>query len=256
VRINDRFGALAEEYHVASRNLSAFKHVFTAHQVHYDEHVQQLVRDAPLHVDTAVRVPLRRGAGVETSLERAITTRVSDRRFAAAPLAAEQLATLLYLANAVRPPDDERTPCPPRRNVPSSGNLGSIEIYPIIHRVETVEPGIYHFDTVRHDLALLRPGRFSAWLTECVFYQVEFGEAAAALVLAGAIGRLSVKYGARGYRLGLLDAGHVSQNIYLTATAMGLKACATAGFIDDALDAALGLNGLDVATLLVCLVGR
>jgi hypothetical protein len=37
---------------------------------------------------------------------------------------------------------------------------------------------------------------------------------------------------------------------------MGLQECATAGFIDDAVDSALGLDGLDAASILVVLVGR
>ena len=121
--------------------------------------------------------------------------------------------------------------------------------------VEGLDPGMYHYDSVRHDLALLRPGDFRDWLREVVLFQLEFPEAAAALVLTGAIGRLRAKYGLRGYRFALLDAGHVSENIYLVATALGLQVSATAGFIDDEMDAALGLDGLDTATTLVLLVG-
>ena len=64
-----------------------------------------------------------------------------------------------------------------------------------------------------------------------------------------------MKYSLRGYRFGLLDVGHVSQNLYLVASALGLQVCATAGFIDDVLDSALGLDGLDVASMLMVLVG-
>jgi SagB-type dehydrogenase family enzyme len=74
-------------------------------------------------------------------------------------------------------------------------------------------------------------------------------------VLTAAVGRLAAKYGPRAYRLALLDVGHVSQNIHLVATAIGLNVCATAGFIDDELDGALGLDGIDVATMLTVLVG-
>src|SRR5262249_7012191 len=136
-----------------------------------------------------------------------------------------------------------------------SGNLGSVEIYPVIMNVAEVEPGIYHFDSVTHDLARLRGGQFATWLRERVFLQVEFSEAAAALILTAAIGRLTAKYGIRAYRLALLDVGHVSENIYLVSTGIGLEVCATAGFIDDELDSALGLDGLDDAALLVVLVG-
>jgi nitroreductase len=68
--------------------------------------------------------------------------------------------------------------------------------------------------------------------------------------------RLQTKYGIRGYRFALLDVGHVSQNIYLVGTALGVQVCASAGFIDDTVDQALGLDGLDTASMLVVLVGR
>ena len=141
------------------------------------------------------------------------------------------------------------------RNVPNSGNLGSIEIYPVAVAVDGLDSGIYHFDTVAHHLSVIRKGVFSDWLRHCILYQVEFARAAAALVITSAVGRLTQKYGPRGYRLAHLDAGHVSAHIYLVATALGVQVCATAGFIDAALDAALGLDGYEHASMLVVLVG-
>jgi SagB-type dehydrogenase family enzyme len=249
--LDAHLGRLAEEYHVASRNQSAFKNNHRAHQVHYEPHIQELVRGAPLRLDAAERFVLPRPSPVSMSLEEAILSRSSGRRFAPRPLAAADLAALLHLANGMRPSAQGE----PRRNAPSSGNLGSVEIFPIVLDVAGIDPGIYHFDTVAHELAQLTPGSFRAWLRERVFYQLEFAEAAVALVLTSAIGRLAVKYGQRAYRLSMLDVGHVSENIYLVGTALGLEACATAGFIDDELDAALGLDGVDAASMLVLLIG-
>jgi SagB-type dehydrogenase family enzyme len=256
MRIDNRLGTLAEEYHVASRNQGAFKHIYKAHQVHYQPQIQQLMADAPLHQVGRVRVSLpSERVPLVMPVDEAIRTRVSGRQFDSAPLGARQLSTLLYLANAVRRVVQAGPHPWYQRNVASSGNLGSVEIYPIVLNVTDVEPGIYHFDTVRHDLAQLRTGQFRNWLHERVFFQCEFSYASVALALTGAIGRLTAKYSVRGYRLALLDAGHVSENLYLAGTALGLQVCATAGFIDDEVDAALGLDGLDAASLLVVLVG-
>ena len=49
--------------------------------------------------------------------------------------------------------------------------------------------------------------------------------------------------------------GHVSQNLYLIATALGLKACASAGFIDHELDDALHLDGQNMSSLLTMIIG-
>ena len=256
MRSEERLGNLAEEYHVASRNQAAFKHIARAYQIHFEPHIQQLVSEAPLHLTGYSRVPLPpQRVPVNLSLEEAITRRASGRRFSAAPLLPEQLATLLYLGNAVRRVDEQPGLRNYQRNAPNSGNLGSVEAYPIILNVRGIDPGIYHFDSVHHDLACLQAGQFSTWLRECVFYQIEFSEAAVALVLTAAIGRLAAKYGLGAYRLAFLDVGHVSENIYLASTGLGLEVCATSGFIDDELDAALQLDGLDNAALLVVLIG-
>jgi SagB-type dehydrogenase family enzyme len=256
MRFEDRLGTLAEEYHVASRNPAYFKRIFKAYQGHYEPQVQNLMRDAPLHLTALPRVslpPVR--ATVTMSIEEAITSRVSGRNYAANPLRADELGALLYLGNAVRRAETADGASSQQRNVPSSGNLGSVEIYPVIMNVSGIKPGIYHFDSVRHDLAQLRAGQFSTWLREYVFLQLEFSGAAVAMILTGAIARLNVKYGLRGYRMALLDAGHVSENIYLAATGLGLQVCATAGFIDDELDEVLGLDGLETTALLVLSVG-
>jgi SagB-type dehydrogenase family enzyme len=247
---------LSEEYHVGSRNAAGLKHLFPGHQIHYNPAVYLLTKEAPLHLEGYPRVPLPPPVAVGMPLDQAITRRSSGREYAPTPLAAEALATLLYLSNAVRRDAGAAGAMLYRRNVPSSGNLGSIEVYPIVLDVRAIDPGIYHFDTIGHDLACLRAGRFARWLSERVLFQSEFEAASAALVLTSSVGRLRAKYGQRGYRLGLLDAGHVSQNLYLAATGLGLNACATAGFIDDELDAALGLDGVDTASMLVILVGQ
>ncbi|HNB21307.1 MAG TPA: nitroreductase family protein, partial [Candidatus Melainabacteria bacterium] len=86
--------------------------------------------------------------------------------------------------------------------------------------------------------------------------QAELSEASALIFLASNQGRLRSKYGPRAYRLGLLDAGHVSENIYLVSAALDLAVTATGGFIDDELNNALGLDGIDDCVVLVLAVGK
>jgi SagB-type dehydrogenase family enzyme len=248
--------ALADDFHVASRNPRAYKRMFKAHEVHYEPFVQQLVSEAPLHLDEYPTIALPENLPIAMSVGEAIQRRASGRDFGEQPLSLAELATLLRLANGVHATRSVGgAPVFYRRAAANSGGLGSIEIYPVALDVEGVEQGIYHFDTVRHDLARLHRGDFRDWLREVILFQLEFSRAAVALVLTSEIGRLRAKYGLRGYRFALLDAGHVSENIYLVATGLGLQVCATAGFIDDELDSALGLDGLNNASMLVLLVG-
>jgi SagB-type dehydrogenase family enzyme len=244
----------ADELHLASSNTGSARSP-RAHEINYEPHVAELVRSAPLALEAERRVALPRpDEPLGMGLEEAILRRKSGRRFGREPIPAGSLARLLYLANAVRHP--ERGPdAVSDRNAPSGGGLGSVEIFCVALGVQGVEPGLYHFDTVCHDLALRRRGHFGTWLEAMAFSQAEWSEAGAVLVLTCAMGRLTRKYGLRGYRLGLLDAGHVSQNLQLVATALGLQACAISGFIDEELNRSLELDGLDRCAVLAIAVG-
>lgn len=246
----DLLGTVAEQYHVESRNPSGLKHLIASQMMQYEARLAEQPEPAAKPADTLVPLPRARAPGI--SLEDAILRRESARSFGTDPLALADLAALLYFGNGIRGTD---AAAGVRRNAPSAGNLGSVDLYPIVLRADGLTAGIYRYDALAHGLVPIRAGDFGPWLGEQVLLQPELSQAAAALVLVADFARLSGKYGVRGYRLGLLDAGHVSQNLYLVATALGLAACAAGGFIDTELDAALGIDGLDRACVLLVVVG-
>lgn len=249
--------SFADDFHVASRNQAAYKRFYKAHDIHYEPSIRDLVTDAPLELPAGRRVDLPAvDEPVDGSVLATIRARGSGRAFTTNPLSVAELATVLRHSNAVLASAQTGEGAFYRRAAANSGDLGSVEIFPIVLNVADVDPGIYHFDSVRHHLTEIRAGHFGDWLREFVLFQNELSTAAVALVLTSAVGRLQTKYGIRGYRFALLDVGHVSQNIYLVATALGVQVCASAGFIDDVVDDALGLDGLESASMLFVLLGR
>jgi SagB-type dehydrogenase family enzyme len=246
---------LAATLHIATRNLSLHKRYRAAYEIHFDPEVQRLVSEAPLRISNGARVPLPVPARIEMSLGESITTRNSNRTYGDAPITLTTLATLLYHINGVRRVDRFDEWQTYQRNLPNSGNLGSVELFPIVLNVAALNPGVYHFDSVAHQLVELRLGDYAQWLRDEVLFQVEFSGAAVVLVFTCAFGRLGAKYGPRSYRLGHLDVGHACGQGYLAATALGLHVCASAGFIDEALDALLGIDGLDTASVVVQMIG-
>jgi SagB-type dehydrogenase family enzyme len=250
--------SLSDEFHVATRNTSTVKRFYKAHEIHYSAEVKELTSSAPekLAVGKALTLhaPL---ADLAMPLGDAIKLRRSGRQFAQSPIDPSDLQSLLFYSCGVRSVSQMADTTPIyHRNVASSGNLGSCEIFVIAHNVSGLSAGIYHFDSGTGSLGLIRHGSYRSWLQERVLYQIELASAAALLVFVGAVGRLKTKYGERGYRLALIDAGHVSQNAYLICTALGLTVTATAGFIDEELDRALNLDGLDYASLLTMAIGN
>lgn len=246
---------VAHDYHVASAVFGWTKEMPSLFQSNYETFVVELVQEGGVRVESGSRISLPVNAvRADMPLYEAIEKRQSGRQWADSPLGIEHLGRILYLSNGIRNPEVSRQGS--GRNVPNAGGLGSVETFVVVLNVKTVPAGIYHFDSTSHDLALIAAGDYRKWVELNVCIQEEFSEASAILILASSQGRLSRKYGVRAYRLGLLDAGHVSQNIYLSATALGLEVCATAGFIDDEVNAALKLDGIDDCAILALGIGK
>ena len=189
-------------------------------------------------------------------LESALYARRSDRSFGPGNLPLESLARLLYGANGIKDAPAMMGYHDYRRNTPSAGNLGSIELYPLVFGVEGLAPGIYHYHALTHCLELLRRGDFRSTLATRMVFQPEFAGAQVFLVLAASIWRVRMKYGDRGYRYVHLDAGHAGQNIYLISAALGLACCGIGGFLDDEVNAFVGLDGLNESIVYALAVGN
>jgi SagB-type dehydrogenase family enzyme len=79
---------------------------------------------------------------------------------------------------------------------------------------------------------------------------------AAMICLTGCFPRHEHKYGEGGYRMLVAEAGHISQNLILAATALGLSARPFGGVFDGLLNQDLGLDEEHEQFLLAVLVGH
>jgi SagB-type dehydrogenase family enzyme len=60
----------------------------------------------------------------------------------------------------------------------------------------------------------------------------------------------------RAYRYIYMDAGHIAQNLYLAATALGLGCCAIGALYDEEVNRLVGADGVDETTVYMCAVGN
>jgi SagB-type dehydrogenase family enzyme len=81
-------------------------------------------------------------------------------------------------------------------------------------------------------------------------------EAGVCLVISGLFQRARWKYRERTYRYVLIEVGHLGQNLYLMAQALGLGACTIGAFRDEAVNALLGLDGVEEAALYLVTIGQ
>ncbi len=188
----------------------------------------------------------------ELGLWEAIGARRSIREFGGRPIAAGSLGALLTAAYGVTRADAETLPL---RSVPSGGALFPLELYVAALRVDEIAQGLYHFDPLKCSLGLVR-GSIAAEEVAALSTYPEIVEGCGALIVVAAVfGRTRFKYGLRGYRFALLEAGHVGQNVLLAATALGLGAVPLGGFYDRLTDEFLGLDGVNESTLYMLAVG-
>jgi SagB-type dehydrogenase family enzyme len=194
----------------------------------------------------------------ELPLWQAIAGRRSCRAFADTPIDARDLAGLLEAAygttHSLEAGDGRQAL--PLRAVPSGGALYPLELYVAALRLEGLPAGLYHFDPLKPALAVFRDGVTADEVASLSTYPEIVAASAALIFVAAVFGRTRFKYGIRGYRFALLEAGHVGQNVLLAATALGLGAVPLGGYYDRLTDEFLGLDGVNESTLYTLAVGR
>ena len=186
---------------------------------------------------------------------------VHDRRstpvFDFTPLSLQKLSTALSLSfgNKGFSRAYQRRDIP-RRVLPSAGGLQSCDIQVIINNVDSLDPGIYHYDPIDHTLVLAEIGNFRTRIVETSFGANWLMHAQAVIGIVGNFDRVAWKYGSRGYRYMGLDAGVACGQVYLAAASMNLAVNAVAGFQDDAVNSLLRLDGRDHFIQLLVAIGN
>lgn len=204
---------------------------------------------------TRPSTPLPPGGGnANLDLCEAIRRRYSGREYRQERVPLGHLAQILFHGNGIREVPVIAGYRDYRRNAPSAGNLGSVDLYPLVLHVEGVERGVYHYHPIEHQLTAIAGAQAIAQM-DSLQLQPEFGAAGVIIALGSSLARVRAKYGIRGYRFACMDAGHVAQNLCLVATALGLAACPVGGFDDDRLNDLLDLDGVNEAALCLVAIG-
>lgn len=144
-----------------------------------------------------------------------------------------------------------------KKTSPSGGGLHPLEAYLVVQRVQGILPGLYHYHPGDHALEPLPlPGGadLRQIATTAVAAQDYYAEAAVLVVLAARFKRNFWKYRlhTKAYRAVVLDAGHLSQTLYLSATEYGLGAFVTAAINEVDIERAFGLDPAEEGPLAVC----
>ena len=193
----------------------------------------------------------------EMPLAKAIEQRRSVRKYSAVPLKQEELSFLLWASSWAKDFRSTEQMEITFRNVPSAGSRHPLETFLDIRRVEGIKPGLYYYHPVKHCLILYDDSpEIAAKIYEGCMFQEMIPTAAVNFILTAVPYRTVWRYGQRGYRYLYLDAGHIGQNIHLAAEAIDAGACMIGAFLDEAMNDAIGLDGIDEFVIYIASVGK
>lgn len=201
----------------------------------------------------ASRTPLPgRDFDLPVDFGRVLAGRSSVREFELRLLELEKLGRLLHASYGVAGSRQVDGVTAYARPTPSAGGLYPLELYVVCQSVAELPAGLYHYDARAHELEQRRVASLHVALADLTIGQEMIRDAVAVIVITAVFQRTMWKYGQRGYRYVWLDAGHVAQNTYLVAGALGLGAVSIGGFFDRELDELLLLPAEEHAVYLVC----
>jgi putative peptide maturation dehydrogenase len=145
-----------------------------------------------------------------------------------------------------------------KRTSASGGAMHPTEAWLLVQRVEGVPAGLYHYRPIDHSLQPMpwsgTVGELDALAKLFVAGQKYLADAHVLVVLASRFVRNFWKYRnhAKAYRVCILDVGHLSQTLLLSAAEQGLGAFVTAAINEIDIERAFGLTGYVDGPLAVC----
>lgn len=181
-----------------------------------------------------------------------LASRRSQRDFNNAPLSLDELALLIFATQGIT----DELGSNMFRATPSAGALYPIETYIHGNRVTGLDCGIYHLNIAQQALELIRPGDCDRALAIAALGQEMISDGAATFIWTAIADRSKWKYHERAYRYIYLDAGHIGQNLYLAATALGLGCCTIGAFLDSEVNDIIGIDGENETAVYLGSVGK
>jgi len=198
-------------------------------------------------------------AAGDSALDQLLARRVTCRNYdMARKLDLAQFGAAMYRAFGARAVDEYAPGIVLlKKGAPSAGGLHPVEAYVLVQRVDGIAPGLYHYHPAAHALEPIREmdsAELENLAKTCLGGQPYFAEAHVVVALTGRFARNFWKYRnhAKAYRAVILDAGHLSQTLYLAATELGLGAFVTAGVNEVQIEEAFGLEAMAEGPLAMC----
>lgn len=171
-----------------------------------------------------------------------INSRKSHRVYTEEKMSLLQLSFLLWCSQGVK--EIRGRSYATLRTVPCGGARHEFECYMTIQNVDGLEDGFYHYLPMKHAIEKLADRTdLRTFISESLCEQVWAAKANVVFYYSVVFYRAEWRYGIHAHVPVLIDAGHITENVYLAATAAGLGGCAVAAVDHGLADQVFGLDG-------------
>ena len=191
---------------------------------------------------------------MKDTLPQLLARRRSSRVYSGEAMTLQQLSFLLYATQGITGIRGRQYVA--LRPVPSGGARHPFETYLLVQQVTGLTPGAYHYLPMTHQLEYLgTPDDMDQSIRSALLEQAWAAQANVLFFWSVVAYRAEWRYGIYAHRTALIDVGHVGQNLYLSAGALGLGACAIAAFQDEICSSLFGLDGTEEFIVYTAVVG-
>lgn len=179
-------------------------------------------------------------------LSKVLFNRRSCRSFSEEKLTLTEIGNLCYHGYSIY-----------KHAVPSGGSLYPLKLYVLIFEDQDgLRAGYYEYDCENDVLVCFKEDADKEQLKHCFNSEILPFNSNVQMIIAADFDRQAFKYSNRGYRLTLIEVGHVAQNICLYAEENNIGTCELGGILDESLIQELDLRNEEVYPLLAIALGK
>ena len=197
---------------------------------------------APM-TDRAISLPVDFGElPIKNDFLSIINQRKSHRIYTDQALSLTELSYLLWCTQGVKSVRGKAYAT--LRTVPGGGARHPFECYMAIRNVEGLDKGLYHYLPMTHQIECLAAWDDPEELIGKTLQGQRWAEKASVVFYYSCVFyRAEWRYGIWAHPTVLIDSGHITENLYLAATSIGLGGCAVASVDGPEANRAFGVDG-------------
>lgn len=193
--------------------------------------------------DTVIALPHSfSGLAIDNDFLHVINSRKSHRVYTGEEFSLLQLSYLLWCTQGIK--EIRGRSYATLRTVPGGGARHPFECYMAVRKVSGLEPGLYHYLPMRHEIEYIGGiENMEETISVSLCEQAWAAKASVVFYYSTVFYRAEWRYGIHAHVPMLIDSGHITQNLYLALTSLGLGGCAIAAVDQDTANRMFSLDG-------------